>query len=262
MAGWFEGKSVIVTGAGSGIGRASALRFAEEGARVCVADVDAARAEAVSGEIVQRSGAAFAIAVDVASEADNERLGEAAVARHGGIDVAFLNAGVGGTPMDALEGDLAMLDRVLAVNLRGCLLGVRSVAQRMRRGGAIVVTGSVGSVTGIGFNPVYAASKHAVLGLVRSLAGTLAARGIRINAVCPGGVATAMTGQILPDLAVGADALPMTQFRARAHPQTIAEAVLFLASARAANVTGTAFVADAGQTAGLEAPARNAAAVS
>ena len=256
--GWFAGKSVLVTGGGSGIGRASALRFAEEGASVCIVDVQLEAAETVAAAIMASGGQAFACVADVAKEADNDRMVAEAVHRHGKLDVAFLNAGYGGWAMDALEGDVADFDRVMAINLRGCYLGLRSVARALPYGGAIVVTASAGGLMGVEFNPAYAASKHGVVGLVRSLTPTFAARGVRINALCPGGVQTPMVGALTKDLGFAPNALPQVAYGERANAEHIAELALFLASARAGAVNGSAMLADAGQTSVLVSQARRA----
>jgi NAD(P)-dependent dehydrogenase (short-subunit alcohol dehydrogenase family) len=251
---WFQGKSVLVTGAGSGIGRATAKRFGAEGAGVCVADVDGEAARRVVAEITGQGGQAFACQADIALEVDNDRMVADVVQRFGGLDVAFLNAGYGGWAIDAFEGDVADFDRIIAINLRGCYLGLRSVARAIRSGGAIVVTASVGGVTGVSFNPAYAASKHGVIGLVRSMAEAFAAKGVRINALCPGGVNTPMVGAQVADLGLDADALPMVGFRKRAFPEHMAETVLFMASNRAGGMTGSSMVVDAGQTSALVRP--------
>ena len=253
---WFQGKSVLVTGGASGIGRATAKRFAAEGARVCVADQNVEAARKVVDDIAAKGGDAFACEVDIALEADNQRMVAEVMQRHGALDVAFLNAGYGGWAMDALEGDVADFDRIIAINLRGCYLGLRSVARSIRSGGAIVVTASAGGIMGVSSNPAYAASKHGVVGLVRSLAEAFAARGVRINALCPGGVNTPMVGVQVGELALDADSLPMVPFRERAFPEHMAETVLFMASNRAAGMTGSSMVVDAGQTSSLVRPVK------
>lgn len=224
---------------------------------MCVADLHSASARDVVAEIASHRGQAFDCTADVAQEADNSRLVNEVMARHGGLDVAFLNAGYGGWETDLLTAPLQGLDRILAVNLRGCLLGIRAVVPLLRPGGTIVVTASAGGLVGVRANPVYAASKHGVVGLVRSLAPTLAGRGLRINAVCPGGVRTPMVGIPVQDLEAGPDTLPTVAYGERAHPEHIAEVALFLASPRAAGINGAAWLADAGQTSVLTTPTRS-----
>lgn len=243
----FTDKGIIVTGAGAGIGRAAALRFAEEGGRVCVADLDEAAGKRVADEIIERGGEAFALRIDVASPDDNKRMVEETITRFGGVDVAFLNAAYLGPYRPFFEGDLETFDRVIAVNLRGCYLGLRAVGEVIRPDGAVVVTSSTAGLVGFGINAPYSASKHGVLGLVKSAAEAYAARRARVNAICPGGVNTGMNipgGS--PDLGVAPDELPMPDFRGMGSAEHIAEVALFLASRRAAFVTGSVHLADGG----------------
>jgi len=253
QAGMFQNKSVLVTGGASGMGRSAARRFAAEGARVCIADKDLAGAKKTAEAITAKGGQAFACEVDIVRPEDNDRMVDEAVKRHGGLDVAFLNAGYY-LRMDALEGNIADFDTVIAINLRGCYLGLRSVAKRINRSGAIVVTASIGGLSSVALSPAYSAAKHGVVGLVRSLTEDFAKRGVRINAVCPGGVYTPMTGSTLADLDAPPDQLPVQPYRDRIYPAHIAESVLFLASGRAAGITGTCMVVDNGQMAGSPRP--------
>jgi NAD(P)-dependent dehydrogenase (short-subunit alcohol dehydrogenase family) len=245
----FSDKVVLVTGAAAGIGRAAAMRFAEEGAQVCVADLNGSGAEAVAAMVRDRGGDAFGISVDVSREDDNARMVDETLTRFGGLDAAFLNAGFYGQPKPFFDHDLADFDRLIAINLRGAFMGIHATGRAIRADGAIVVTASTAGLLGLATAPGYTAAKHGVIGLVRAAAGPLAERRVRINAICPGAVATAM---ILDEgearLSVPADELPMPAFRGMGHAQHVAELALFLASRRAAYLTGSVQVADAGLT--------------
>lgn len=251
----FANKTVIVTGAANGIGRTTARRFAAEGARVCVADLDGAGAEATVAMIAAEGGTAFACRVDVSQEADNERMVQETIERFGGLDAAFLNAGYLGGTGDFFELDTQHFDRVIAVNLRGAYLGLQCVGRRINQGGAVVVTSSAAGLQGWMQNAAYSASKHGVIGLVRSAAEAFAARGVRVNAICPGTVNTAMSPTALragvSDEMVPPDQLAMPGFRGIASTQHIAEFVLYLSSSRAAFLNGAAYQVDGGLLSGF-----------
>jgi NAD(P)-dependent dehydrogenase (short-subunit alcohol dehydrogenase family) len=246
----FQGKSIVITGGASGIGKAAARRFADEGGKVCIADLDGALAEKVAAFIRDQGGEAFATKVDVASEADNNRMVKEMVERYSGLDIAFLNAGFYGPGTSFFDdGKVEDFDRIIAINLRGCYLGIRAVGRAIRDKGSIVVTASTGGILGLANNPAYSASKHGVLGLVRSAAEVFAAKGVRINAILPGGVNTPLNFPDMKDeFYVDPDALPMPPFRGYAEAQHVAEFALFLASNRAAYITGGAHVIDGGLT--------------
>jgi NAD(P)-dependent dehydrogenase (short-subunit alcohol dehydrogenase family) len=247
------GRVAIVTGGASGIGRATALAFARQGARVCVADLNAEGAERVAKEIAGAAGDAFACPLDVTDVAQNEAAVRRTVERFGALHLAFLNAGIA-VPSTILAGDVDAFDRVVAVNLRGVFLGLRAAAPAMIRagGGSIVATASVAGLRGGAGMPAYYASKHGVVGLVKAAAAELAPHKIRVNAVCPGIIDTPILGPLHG----------MKQFTegifARLHllnrvgqPEEVAELVSFLASERAAFVTGSAFPIDGGITASI-----------
>jgi NAD(P)-dependent dehydrogenase (short-subunit alcohol dehydrogenase family) len=245
----FEGKSIVVTGAASGIGKAAAYRFADEGGQVCVADMNMDGAEKVAATLCESGAEAFATKIDVSSEADNERMVAETVERFGKLDVAFLNAGFYGPGTSFFDEDVSAFDRIIAINLRGCFLGIRATAKAIGRGGAIVVTGSTGGILGLSNNPAYSASKHGLIGLIRSAVEPLAERGIRINAILPGGVNTPLNFGEMEDHYVPPDDLKMPAFRGYGESQHIAEFALYLASPRAAFIHGGAHVIDGGLTA-------------
>ncbi|QNO27926.1 SDR family oxidoreductase [Sphingopyxis sp. OPL5] len=237
----FAGKAVLVTGAASGIGKAAAIRFAQEGARVFAADLNAEGVRQLAGDI---GNGAVAIEVDVASAAANEAMVAAAVHAAGGVDVAFLNAGYLG-PMDGLEAtDEALFDRHVAINLKGVFLGIKSLLPAMRPGGAVVVTSSTAGLLGLHESPAYSAAKHGVIGLVKSCTPAFAARGVRINAICPGAVATPMIGGEDSGIVAPAD-LQRVALRDMGSAQHVAELALWLASPAAGYVNGQAHIADA-----------------
>jgi NAD(P)-dependent dehydrogenase (short-subunit alcohol dehydrogenase family) len=247
VRGRFAGLRVLVTGGASGIGRATALRFAAEGADVGVADIDAAGAERVAGEIRSADGSAVPLVMDQADEGSIERaLGSwASTGPDGGLDVAVINAGAVILPLTPLtEIEPADWDRVHGVNLRGAWLVARAAVPRMRRrgGGAIVFTASISGMRGHPGSGAYAASKAGVLGLSRSLAAEVARDGIRVNCVCPGAVATPLGGT-LEELEPFARINPLGRV---ALPEDIAAAICFLASNDARHITGEELVIDGG----------------
>jgi NAD(P)-dependent dehydrogenase (short-subunit alcohol dehydrogenase family) len=178
----FAGRVALVTGAASGLGRATALALAAEGATVVCADVDAGGAEAVGAET-----GGHAVAGDVADLEADRAMVAFAEERCGGLDLVHLNAGVATGCGVGEDFDLGLYRRAMGANLDGVVFGVHAALPALRRrgGGAIVATASLAGLTGVPYDPLYAANKHAVVGLVRSLA-PLAGEGIRVNAVCPG----------------------------------------------------------------------------
>jgi NAD(P)-dependent dehydrogenase (short-subunit alcohol dehydrogenase family) len=183
----------LITGAAGGFGRALTEALTGRGVRVVACDVD----EAAGNELADATGALF-VACDVSDLEQNEAAVAAAVAEHGGLDIAFLNAGVAFGTQLGEDFDPEAYRRAMGVNIDGVVFGVNAVlpAMKARGGGAIVATASLAGLTPVPMDPVYAANKHAVVGLVRSLGPVLAADGIRINAVCPGFAETAIIGPI------------------------------------------------------------------
>jgi NAD(P)-dependent dehydrogenase (short-subunit alcohol dehydrogenase family) len=189
----YAGKVALVTGGSKGIGAAVARRLAGHGARLVLADVDQERGHALAGEI----GAVF-VRCDVREPADSVAAVAAAADRFGGLDFAFLNAGVA-TGCGVGEGfDLAAYRRAMAINLDGVVFGVQAAlpALRARGGGDIIATASMAGLTATPFDPIYGANKAAVVGLVRALGPALEADGVRVNALCPSFADTDILGPI------------------------------------------------------------------
>ncbi len=253
MAGLLAGKVALVTGGASGIGRATALAMAREGARVVVADV----AEAGGAETVQRIAAAGGQAVfqraDVAEPDDVEALVRCAVETYGRLDCAFNNAGIEGAVAAPHEYPDDVFDRVIAVNLKGVWLCLKAEVRQMlaQGGGAIVNTASAAGLVGAPTISAYDASKHGVVGLTKSFALAYARQGIRVNAVCPGIIRTPMVERSFlardPNAAARLEASePVGRLGT---PEEVAEAVVWLCSDAASFVTGVALPVDGGMVA-------------
>jgi NAD(P)-dependent dehydrogenase (short-subunit alcohol dehydrogenase family) len=253
MAGLVDGKVALITGAGSGIGRASALTFAREGARgVVVADIDEAGGRETV-EMIRATGVdARFVAGDVTRAEQVEAMVAAAVDEFGRLDCAHNNAGISLVPRGFTAVRLDQWQRVLNVNLKGVWLCLRAEIRHMLArggGGAIVNTASAAGIIGTPGNPAYAASKHAVLGLTKTAALEYIRHDIRVNAVCPGIVRTPLVEPALavPELAAR---LRRVQPGGRlAEPDEVAEAVVWLASDRASFVSGEAMLVTAGAVA-------------
>lgn len=240
----FEGKVALVTGAGSGIGRASALAFAREGAMVMVSDVNAASCEETAAMIGQTGRQAAFMACNVASEQEVQALVARTVAEFGRLDCAFNNAGISNSRPDF---DLDLFRRTIEINLYGVAYGVKFQLEQMvkQKSGAIVNTASIAGLSGQGM-PDYVASKHGVVGITRSAALRYAALGIRVNAVCPGVIATGMTDPLMKDPEMKARIEAMTPMQRMGTADEIAEAVIWLCSDKASFVTGQALAVDGG----------------
>lgn len=241
----FKGKAALVTGGGSGIGAMAAQRLAVEGASVAVVDINLAGAEAIALRIRTAGGTAIALAGDISKAADNASVFDAAEAAFGGLDAAFLNAGVlqPYVPFDQVSEEV--FDRLIGINLKGAFLGLQQAQKRLRAGGAAVVTASAAAVVGFADAAAYSASKHGVLGLVRSAARDFSRRGLRVNAICPGGVKTPLIGVDQNNDIVAPEALELPPYQGMLEPQQIAEVALFLLSPAAAGINGQAQMVDA-----------------
>lgn len=247
MSSRFAGKSVLVTGAGGGIGRATARLFAAEGAQVIAADIDETVEETAAGH-----PAILPFKGDAGSDDDVGAMVAAAVRRNGSIDIVVANAGISGGLAGLFEQSADDWAAILRVNLIGCFLAVKHGAKAMLdagKAGAIVCTASVAGLRAGAGGPAYSASKAGVINLVQSTAQQLTGSGIRINAVCPGLVETGMTAAMY-DLAraKGRENLigQFNPLQRGGEPSEIARAIAYLASDEASYVNGHALVVDGG----------------
>ena len=247
-----SGKAALVTGAGSGIGRASALAFGRAGARVVVSDVSVESGEETV-RLIRAAGAdAGFVRCDVTVPAETEALVAKAVETCGRLDAAHNNAGIAGILGPTAECTEENWDRIMAVNLKGVWLCMRHEIRQMlsQGGGAIVNTSSTAGLVGSKGSAAYAAASHGIIGLTRSAALEYAAANIRVNAVCPGAVETPMLrGIIAGNAAVEAQMVGRVPMGRLGHPQEIAQAVVWLCSDAASFVTGQCLVVDGGQLA-------------
>jgi NAD(P)-dependent dehydrogenase (short-subunit alcohol dehydrogenase family) len=254
-------RMAVVTGAGSGIGRAVALALGERGARVAVVDLDEGRARETAALVDKAGGRALALAGDTSRSADVDRVVGAAVAALGPLEIMVNNAGILDGYLEVHEMEEALWRRVIDIDLTGVFLGCRAALREMlpRGRGRIVNMASVAGLNGTGGGAAYVAAKHGVVGLTRQMAVTYAARGITVNAICPGPIQTglrqhsqAILGPGTPDMAgrgIGADdaaVRAVVPAGRRGTVEEIAAAACFLASDEAAYITGHALTVDGG----------------
>jgi NAD(P)-dependent dehydrogenase (short-subunit alcohol dehydrogenase family) len=257
--GRLEGKVAVITGAASGMGRATAILFAREGAHVLLADLNAAGGEEAAGLASGEGPRCVFQRADVSSEDDVKGMMGRALSEFGRLDITFNNAGIGGA-VGPLEGiSVEDWDRTQAVLLRGVFLGIKHSIAPMRAagGGSIISTASIAGIDGYPNLHAYCAAKAGVINLTRSASIEFAADNIRVNSIAPGGVATPIIYGVLPggkeaaeQFLKGAQPLPRA-----GQPEDIAQAALFLASDASSFMTGHALVVDGGATAGAIATA-------
>ncbi len=260
MGSRLAGKVALITGAASGIGLATARLFAAEGARVAIADLDGPGIEAAADGIAASGGEVIAISGDVSLSIDVSRMVETAIARFGRLDILYNNAGImkPGLIHEVSEADW---DRTLAVNLKSVFLGCKyALPELMKHGGVILSTASVAGLEGRSGHGHYCASKAGIINLTRNIAMDYAKYGIRANCICPGGVATNISKDMLDHLSPEAlqrlarwtmETNPIPRI---SQPEEIARVALFLCSDDASYVTGHAMVVDGGSIAGHSIP--------
>lgn len=259
VSGRHEGRVAVITGGASGIGAEAARRLAAEGAQVVVADIQLEAAQQVADEI---GAAARAVRTDVSNEDDVAAAVELAVSAFGRLDVMFANAGVFGAYGPIHIADMAAVDATWAIDLRGVFLSMKHAARVMReqRSGVIIATTSPAAVTGGVGNHAYSAAKAGIQGLMRSVAAELRPHRVRVNAVMPGAVISAMTADLVLGDATAIDRITALLAKDAAaerpgYPSDIAAAVSYLASSDAEFVTGHTLVVDGGYTSiGAESP--------
>lgn len=250
--GELDGRTAIVTGASSGIGRASAIKLAEAGANVVVADVNVEGGKETVSAITGAGGIAVFQATDVSSRAQVEALVQRAVDAYGGLDLAFNNAGIEGGMAPVTECTDETWDRTIAVNLSSVFYSMRAEIPEMlkRGGGAIVNCASIAGLVGFGTLPAYVASKHGVVGITKTAALECAEQGIRVNALCPGVIRTPMVERVTHgDPEVEAGFVAGEPVHRMGTPEEMADVVVWLLSDRSSFVTGQAIAADGGWTA-------------
>lgn len=245
-----EGKVALITGAGSGIGKATAELFAAEGAKVVASDISVPRLADLKNEVEAAGGTIITLVGDVSKRDDDEKMVEAAIATYGTIDIVVNNAGIMDDFVPLADLEDSLWERVMGVNLDGPMYIIRKALQTMleKGSGSIVNVASVGGLFGGRSGVSYTASKHAVIGLTRSVAYHYAKKGIRCNAVCPGGVATNI--EIKQPNPLGYERLQTTfpTVTRQADAKELANAILFLASDEASFVNGDIMVVDGGWT--------------
>jgi NAD(P)-dependent dehydrogenase (short-subunit alcohol dehydrogenase family) len=254
MAGRIQGKVAVITGAASGMGRTTAIRFAKEGASIVLTDLNSQGGETAVAECAAAGGRAVFQRTDVTSEPDIKAAVARAVKEFGRIDIMFNNAGIAGAvgPIEKVESEA--WDRTMATLLRAVYLGMRYSIPEMRKvgGGSIISTASVAGLRGVGYLAAYSAAKAAVVNLTQAVAIEVGHDRIRVNCICPGGVNTPLIHRGRPGAEEGAEQrmAKMQPIPRAGKPDDIANMALFLASDESAWISGTAMVVDGGVNTG------------
>ncbi|MCJ0905425.1 SDR family NAD(P)-dependent oxidoreductase [Rhodococcus sp. ARC_M6] len=258
--GRLAGKTALITGAGSGLGRATALRFAEEGAAVACVDLNLTAAQAVTQEIRERGGRAIGLAADVSSSADSEKMVSDAIEQLGRVDILFANAGVAGTG-NAADISEDLWDKVIDINLKGVWLSAKYVLPHMieRGEGVIINQASMGGLVGINGIFPYTAAKGGVIAMTKQMAVTYGPNGVRVNAICPGTIPTPLVYRSREERgdapanadhsAKDAEVSKRFPLQRLGTPDDVANLALFLASDEANWVTGSIYAVDGGRSA-------------
>lgn len=248
-----NGKVAVITGAGSGIGAATAIAMAREGARIVVADINEAAAKAVVEQIEKAGGQALAVRADVTRAADNQLMVERALTAWGKLDIFLANAGVPQLPTTIEEQDEAVFDRIFAVNVKGVWLGAKAAlgVMKKQKQGVFLVTASTAAIRPRPGGQTYAASKGAVVTLAKSLALECAPHGVRVVAIAPVATETPMLATFMGKKEVDAEGMaryvatvPLGRLN---KPEDLANAAVFLASDEAAMITGSCLEVDGGR---------------
>ena len=252
----FKNKVVLITGGGSGIGHATALTFAKEGAKVVVADVVDSRGKETVKMINDTGREAVFIKTDVSKPTDVENMVKMAVETYGRIDILFNNAGIAGSPVRLAELSVEDWDRVIDINLKGVFLGSKyTIPVMLEQGkGVIINNASSSGITPIPRVSVYAAAKAGVIQLTKAMAIEYGGENIRVNCICPGFIETPMTSIIIPPDSESRDYSHLWPLTKPGNPEDIAKAALYLASDDSSFVTGTSLVVDGGWLAGTRLP--------
>ncbi len=255
---YFSDKVAVITGAGNGIGKAAALAFAEQGARIVAVDLDADAARRTAEEVLETGAQAISLSADVSIASSVAGYVAATMEKFGRIDCFFNNAGTEGRIALIADTDEEMFDRVMAVNLKGVFLGLKYVIPIMtaQKSGAVVNTSSISGIAGSVGLCAYSASKHGVISLTRTAASEVGRQGVRVNAICPGPTDTRMikaladqrSGNAEDSEATYSELSPVGRFAA---PSEIADIVVYLCSDKATYVTGSHHMVDGGYMASL-----------